>query len=143
MSDPQVLTSQALTAIGKAQKEEELERIELDYLGRKSGHISQMLSGIGKLQPVERAALGQSANEAKRAIEAALAARRAELEAVRLADLAETEAIDITFPGPGLRRGHIHALTHVRRQIHTVLENPRYPVQLGPERETQWHNFSA
>jgi phenylalanyl-tRNA synthetase alpha chain len=143
MSDPQALTSQGLAAIGKAQTEEELERIELDYLGRKSGHISQLLSGIAKLAPSDRAALGQAANEAKRAIEAALAARRAELEAVRLADLAETEAIDITFPGPDLGHGRIHVLTQVRRQIETVLESLGYQVELGPEVETEWYNFEA
>jgi phenylalanyl-tRNA synthetase alpha chain len=143
MSDPKALTSQALKAIGKAHTDEELEGIEVEYLGRKSGHISSLLSGIGKLQPAERAALGQAANEAKRAIEIALAARRAELEAARVADLAETEAIDITFPGPDLGRGHIHILTQVRRQIETVLESLGYQVQLGPEVETEWYNFEA
>jgi phenylalanyl-tRNA synthetase alpha chain len=143
MSDPSALTAEALAAVAKAQNQEDLERIEVEYLGRKSGRISQLLSGIGKLEPGERAALGQSANEAKRSIEAALQARRAELEGARLADLAETEAIDITFPGPELGRGHIHVLTQVRRQIETVLENIGYKVELGPEVETEWYNFEA
>ncbi len=37
MSDAPALTSQAVAAIAKAQTTDELERIELDYLGRKSG----------------------------------------------------------------------------------------------------------
>jgi phenylalanyl-tRNA synthetase alpha chain len=143
MSDPSALSSEALAAIGKARTAAELETIELDYLGRKSGQISGLLSGIGKLEPAERAALGQAANEAKKAIEAGLAARRAELEAARLADIAETEAIDITFPGPPLGRGHIHVLTQVRRQIETVLESLGYQVEQGPEVETEWYNFEA
>jgi phenylalanyl-tRNA synthetase alpha chain len=143
MSDPSALSSEALAAIGKARTAAELETIELDYLGRKSGKISGLLSGIGKLEPAERAALGQAANEAKKAIEAGLAARRAELEAARLADIAETEAIDITFPGPPLGRGHIHVLTQVRRQIETVLESLGYQVEQGPEVETEWYNFEA
>jgi phenylalanyl-tRNA synthetase alpha chain len=143
MSDPSALSSEALAAIGKARTAAELETIELDYLGRKSGQISGLLSGIGKLEPAERAALGQAANEAKKAIESGLAARRAELEAARLADIAETEAIDITFPGPPLGRGHIHVLTQVRRQIETVLESLGYQVEQGPEVETEWYNFEA
>jgi phenylalanyl-tRNA synthetase alpha chain len=143
MIDPSALTSQALAAAAKAQTEAQLEAIELEYLGRKGGHVSRLLSGIGKLEPAERAALGQAANEAKRAIEGALAARRAELEAARLADLAATEAIDITFPGPPPSRGHIHVLTQVRRQIETVLESLGYHVELGPEVETEWYNFEA
>jgi len=143
MSDPSEMTSQALAAIGQAQSTTELERIELEYLGRKSGKVSAMLSNIGRLPPAEKAALGKAANEAKRAIEGALAARRAELEQARLADLAETEAVDITFPGPPLDRGHVHVLTQVRRQIETVLESLGYQVELGPEVETEWYNFEA
>ena len=71
MSDASALTSQALAAIGQAQSREELERIELEYLGRKSGHISRLLSNIAQLAPAEKAALGKAANDAKRAIEAA------------------------------------------------------------------------
>jgi phenylalanyl-tRNA synthetase alpha chain len=143
VSDPSALTSVALAAIARAQTVTELEAITLEYLGRKSGRISRLLSGIGSLTAPERAALGQAANEAKRAIEAALAARSAELEGARLADIAETEAIDITFPGPPLGRGHVHVLTQVRRQIETVLESLGYQVELGPEVETEWYNFEA
>src|SRR4030081_1280981 len=143
MSDPQHLTSEALAAIAHARSESELAAIEVDYLGRKSGRISTLLSGIGKLPPAERAALGQAANEAKRAIEAALAARRAELEDARLADIAESEAIDITFPGPPLGRGHIHVLTQVQGQIETVLESGAYKGELGPGGETERHHFEG
>ncbi len=143
MSDPQELTQEALAAIARAQTESELAAIEVDYLRRKNGRISSLLSEIGKLPPEERAALGQAANEAKRAIEAALAAKRHELEEARLADIAETEAIDITFPGPPLGRGRIHVLTQVQRQIETVLESLGYQVELGPEVETEWYNFEA
>jgi phenylalanyl-tRNA synthetase alpha chain len=143
LSDPSAMNSQALEAIAKANTNAELEAIALDYLGRKSGKLSSLLSGIGKLEPGERARLGQAANEAKNAIEAALATRRAELEGARLANIAETEAIDITFPGPPLGRGHVHVLTQVRRQIETVLESLGYQVELGPEVETEWYNFEA
>jgi phenylalanyl-tRNA synthetase alpha chain len=143
MSDQSGLTSEALAAIGRAQTPAELEQIEVEYLGRKSGSVSKLLEGIGRLSPEERAALGKAVNEAKRSIEEALAARRSQLQANRVADLAETEAIDVTFPGPPLERGHIHVLTQVRRQIETVLESLGYQVELGPEVETEWYNFEA
>jgi phenylalanyl-tRNA synthetase alpha chain len=143
LSDPSALSSQALATIAKANTNAELDAIELDYLGRKSGRLSTLLSGIGKLDPAQRASLGQAANEAKKAIEAALTTRRAELEGARLADIAETEAIDITFPGPQPGRGHIHVLTQVRRQIETILESLGYQVEQGPEVETEWYNFEA
>lgn len=143
MSEPSALSAEALAAIAKARTEAELEAIEVEFLGRKNGRISSLLSSIGKLEPAERAALGQSANEAKKAIEEGLEARRAQLEGERLADIAETEAIDITFSGPPLGRGHVHVLTQVRRQIETVLESLGYQVEEGPEVETEWYNFEA
>ena len=143
MSGPADLTKEALAAIAKAATDGELETISLDYLGRKSGQVTRLLTGIGQIAPAERAALGQAANEAKRAIEAALSVRREELELSRLADIAETEATDVTFPGPPLGRGHIHVLTQVQRQIETVLESIGYRVELGPEVETEWYNFEA
>ena len=143
MSDPEQLAKDALIAIGGARTDAELEAIAVEYLGRKNGRISSLLSGIGQMAPAQRAALGMAANESKRAIEAGIATRRAELEGARLADIAETEAIDITLPGPPLGRGHIHVLTQVRRQIETVLESLGYQVELGPEVETEWYNFEA
>src|SRR6266550_8179140 len=143
MTDASALTAEAVAAIGKAQTSAELERIEVEYLGRKSGRVSKLLEGIDKLSPEERAALGKAVNESKRTIEEGLSGRRSQLEANRLADLAETEAIDVTFPGPPLDRGHVHVLTQVRRQIETVLESLGYQVELGPEVETEWYNFEA
>jgi phenylalanyl-tRNA synthetase alpha chain len=143
VSDPGQLTKDALAAIAQARSDGELETINLDFLGRKSGQVTRLLTGIGQMAPEQRAALGQAANEAKRTIEAGLATRRAELEGARLADIAETEAIDITFPGSPLGRGHIHVLTQVQRQIETVLESLGYQVELGPEVETEWYNFEA
>jgi len=143
VSDSQSLTQEAVAAIARAHTEDELAAIEFDYLRRKKGRISSLLEGIGSLPAEERAGLGQAANEAKRAIEAALAAKRQELTETRLADIAETEAIDITFPGPPLGRGHVHVLTQVQRQIESVLESLGYKVELGPEVETEWYNFEA
>jgi phenylalanyl-tRNA synthetase alpha chain len=143
MSDPAQLAKDALIAIASARTDAALDAIAVEYLGRKNGRISSLLSGIGQMAPAERAALGMAANEAKRAIEAGITARRAALEGARLADIAETEALDITLPGPPLGRGHIHLLTQVRRQIETVLESLGYQVELGPEVETEWYNFEA
>ena len=143
MSDPLQLSTEALEAIAKARTEADLQAIEIEYLGRKAGLLTSLISSIARLTPDQRAAVGRAVNEAKRAIEAGIASRRAELEGTRLADIAETEAIDISLPGPPLGRGHIHVLTQVRRQIETVLESLGYQVELGPEVETEWYNFEA
>ena len=142
IESPGIHMRKALAEIASARDTSELERIRVAYLGRK-GPLASVLAGMAQVAAAERASLGAAANDAKRAVEAALAARRDELEMTRLADIAETEAIDITFPGPPLGRGHVHILTQVQRQIETVLESLGYQVELGPEVETEWYNFEA
>ncbi len=144
MSQASELRDEALNAIGRATDDPALEAIEVEYLGRRDGKISkQLMSGIAQLPADERAALGQQANEARRAIEAALAERRAQHQASRIADIGETEAIDITFPAAPLRRGHTHVLSQVRRELEIIFARIGYTVEEGPEIETDWYNFEA
>jgi phenylalanyl-tRNA synthetase alpha chain len=132
----------ALRDIAGAGSEEDLERLRVEHLGRRAP-LNEVLSGLASVPPDQRRALGQAGNEAKQAIQAALEARAGELRNARLADLAEAEAIDVTFPPPPLGRGHIHPLTRVQREVETVLEGLGYQVELGPEVETEWYNFEA
>lgn len=136
------MTAAAEADLQATKNGEDLETLRIKYLGRK-GVLSEQLRGIASLPPEDRKKLGEAANGFKNWLTNAIEARRAELEAARLADLAETEAIDITFPGPPLARGHINVLTQVQRQIETVLESLGYQVELGPEVETEWYNFEA
>jgi phenylalanyl-tRNA synthetase alpha chain len=136
------LVEDAVSELKSAQSESDLEAVRLKYLGRNS-QVEETISSLRTIKGPIRMEMGAAINQAKREITLALATRRAELDAVRLADLAETEAIDVTFPGPPLGRGHIHVLTQVRRQIETVLESLGYQVELGPEVETEWYNFEA
>jgi phenylalanyl-tRNA synthetase alpha chain len=130
------------TRITAAPDEKELEQVRLALFGS-SGALTSLIKEIPALPKEQRAERGRQLNGIKQQLEAAVAVRVDELRGARLADIVETEAIDITFPGPPLGRGHIHVLTQVRRQIETVLESLGYQVELGPEVETEWYNFEA
>src|SRR5438067_10708168 len=144
MSEAARLKEEALEAIARAASESELEAVEVEYLGRRDGKISrQLMSRIGSLPAEEKATFGQEVNAARRAVEEALAARRAQFKAARLADIAETEAVDVTFPAPLLQRGHAHVLSQVRRELEAIFARIGYTVEEGPEIETDWYNFEA
>jgi phenylalanyl-tRNA synthetase alpha chain len=128
--------------IAAAPDEKELEQVRLALFGS-YGALTSLIKEIPTLPKEQRAERGRQLNGIKQQLEAAIAVRVDELRGARLADIVETEAIDITFPGPPLGRGHIHVLTQVRRQIETVLESLGYQVELGPEVETEWYNFEA
>jgi phenylalanyl-tRNA synthetase alpha chain len=128
--------------IAAAPDEKQLEQVRLAMFGS-NGALTSLIREIPSLPKEQRAERGRQLNGIKQELEAAITARLDELRGARLADIVETEAIDITFPGPPLGRGHIHVLTQVRRQIETVLESLGYQVELGPEVETEWYNFEA
>jgi phenylalanyl-tRNA synthetase alpha chain len=142
VSDADKVTKEALARIAAATTEAKLERLRIELLGRK-GKVTALKDGIGELPPAERPAAGRQANEAARTVEAALAARREDLEQARVADLEETEAVDMTFPGPPLPRGFLHPLPRMQRELETVMEGLGYHVEIGPEVESDWYNFEA
>jgi phenylalanyl-tRNA synthetase alpha chain len=139
---PDDLLNDYKARIAAAGDEKELEQVRVALFGN-NGAMTSLIKEIPTLPKEERSERGRLLNGTKQQLEAAIAARLGELRGERLADIVETEAIDITFPGPPLGRGHTHILTQVRRQIETVLESLGYQVELGPEVETEWYNFEA
>jgi phenylalanyl-tRNA synthetase alpha chain len=142
VSAPAAIAERALAAIAAARDEAELERLRVELLGSKS-ELQAIPRTFGTLPPEERSAAGRAFNAAKVAINEAMDARVTALTSARLSDLAETEAIDITFPGIPPGAGRLHVLTRVQREIETVMERMGYHVELGPEVETDWYNFEA
>ena len=65
------------------------------WLGRKGSWVAAFMDAVGKAPPEEKRALGQQANELKKAVEAALAEREVALAAARR----PAGAVDVTLPG--------------------------------------------
>ena len=132
----------ALTGLRHARNEAEVEEVRWAYLGH-HGHVTNVLRSVGRLPADERRPTGAAANAVKQQITSVAEQRMKEFSQERLADLAETEAIDVTFPGVPPAAGRLHVLTRVQREIETVMETMGYHVELGPEVETDWYNFEA
>jgi phenylalanyl-tRNA synthetase alpha chain len=133
---------EALEQIAKAPDEGSLEQLRIQFLGRKAA-LSQELSRVGTLPPEGRRQLGQKANTVKRAIQDALDERRRELRHAGAGSLAVAEAIDLTFPSTGVRRGHPHPVTRVMRDMEEIFRGLGYDVARGPEVETDYYAFEA
>jgi len=134
------LKNTALQAIHHASDTEELERLRVQYLGRK-GALTGILRGLGGLDPEDRRRLGQEANRAKEALEEALEeARRALKEAARRA---ATLAVDVTLPGRRLPRGRVHPLNRIMAEVCDIFLHLGFEAVTGPEVELDWYNFEA
>jgi len=136
------LVDAARVEMQAAQDEERLETLRVKYLGRKST-LSDYFSHLPSMPASERAAAAKDAQSAQRAIQDEHEAALARLTGARLADIGETEEIDVTFPAPALERGHMHVLSQVRRELEVIFQRIGYTVEEGPEIETDWYNFEA
>src|ERR687886_396370 len=85
-------------AVAGAAGTEALEEVRVRVLGRKA-ELPNLLRGVAQLPPEERGAVGRAANEARAAIESAVAARHAELEAAELDARLQRDVVDVTLPG--------------------------------------------
>jgi phenylalanyl-tRNA synthetase alpha chain len=138
----QELQARSLANIAAAHSPEELEAVRVDILGRK-GALAEISKGMGKLAPEEKKLAGQALNAAKQKLEEAYEARKRGFESDTLAARLDAEWIDLTLPAPPPRRGHLHPITRIQRELEQLFVSLGFAVLDGPEVETEYHNFDA
>jgi len=130
----------ALDALGAASSTEELAEIERDALGKGSAPTS-VKRQIKELDPQDRPRAGQALAEYTTVVTEHLVARRAALAANAAAS--SRARVDVTIGGHGRRRGHLHLITQIQRELEDIFCGMGYRVVDGPEVEDDWHNFEA
>ena len=120
----------------------ELATLDAELLGKKS-RLGQLRASLKDATAQQRKDLGRALNEARSALEAAVADRRAELsEAARMVAL-RAERQDLTESLGRARPGHLHPVTQTWQRLEDVFVNMGFTVEDGPEVETDWFNFEA
>ena len=136
------IVAQAQAQFAATNDAAQLDQVKALYLG-KTGAITELLKGLGKLQPEDKKTAGAAINVAKQAVEAALEARREALKAAQLEVQLAAEALDVTLPGRGNSVGGLHPVTRTLERIEGLFRSIGFDVADGPEIETDWHNFTA
>jgi phenylalanyl-tRNA synthetase alpha chain len=134
--DAQSLESDALAAVAAASSVGDIERVRVEFLGRKS---ALKLA----LREVRDRETGMALNAIRERIEAAIGAREAELSRAELDRRLTEERVDVTMPGTPIRRGHLHLITQIRRELEDIFLGLGYTVVDGREVETTRYNFDA
>jgi phenylalanyl-tRNA synthetase alpha chain len=119
-----------------------LENEKARFLG-KTGALTELLKGLGKMSPEQKKTEGAAINVAKQTIETLLRERREALENVKLMAQLHAEALDVTLPGRGHQRGSLHPLTLTIQRIETIFRSIGFDVADGPEIEDDFYNFTA
>jgi len=138
----QDLLSRSLERIESAQTPADLEAVRVEALGRK-GALAAFSKEMGKLAPEERKRIGMVLNEAKQRLESAYETRNASFADDALRARLDAEWLDLTLPAPPPRRGHLHPITRIQRELEDLFVSLGFTVLDGPEVETDYYNFDA
>jgi phenylalanyl-tRNA synthetase alpha chain len=136
------LESCSLERIRGAASPEELETVRVEVLGR-NGSLKQAGKDMGKLPVEEKKQIGRLLNDAKEKLEAEFESRKQQFEEAALRARLDAEWLDLTLPAPQPRRGHLHPITRIQRELEELFRSLGFAVLDGPEVETEYHNFDA
>jgi phenylalanyl-tRNA synthetase alpha chain len=140
-TDLHTASDRALDAITAATSLEELEAARALHLGRADGLLSGWMRRIRDQPPEAKKQFAQMVQELVARAEEALAERRRTLADEAEARRLEQESLDLTAPPPPLRRGRLHPVTLVTRDIRRIFGQLGYVSVEGPEVEYDRYNF--
>jgi phenylalanyl-tRNA synthetase alpha chain len=133
------LKQTALAELKSAPDSAALEQTKGAWIGP-NGKFTALMKQLGALSKEEKPAAGKAINAAKTELEAALVARREELE---LAAALPKVPTDFTLPGRRRPLGKVHPLTQVTDDIVRAFRKIGFAVADGPEIEDEYHCFDA
>src|SRR5438105_6020526 len=108
---------EAESALAAASDLHALESARTEFLGRKSGKVTELLKELPRMAPDQRRDAGALVNALKTEVEGRVEARRAELSRSAAGHAAE---LDLTMPGRAQWRGAKHPVTLVIEQIEAI-----------------------
>jgi phenylalanyl-tRNA synthetase alpha chain len=117
-----------------------LESFRIQYLGRKSGLITDLFGQIKNIAPENRKEYGANINALKNLAEERIAEAQAKLGSSRKS--AGTK-LDLTLPGRLPVVGSLHPIRQTQEEIKRIFRSFGFSVEEGPEIETDWYNFTA
>ncbi len=136
------LETETLSAIEAAASLVELDAVRVAAIG-KAGRVTALLKSLGSLPPDERRQQGPAINGLRDRLAAAIAARKAELEAAALEAELAAGALDLSLPAAPRRRGSVHPTMQVMEEMIALFAELGFEIAEGPDIEDDFHNFTA
>ncbi|HXQ50654.1 MAG TPA: phenylalanine--tRNA ligase subunit alpha [Stellaceae bacterium] len=131
-----------IRGIAAAQSRDALEQVRVGALGRR-GSVTELMKGLGALDPEARRERGAALNRLKDEVEAAVAAAAQKLEGTALAERLRTERVDLSLPVRGEGDGRIHPISQTLDEVVAIFGEMGFTVAEGPHIEDDFHNFTA
>jgi phenylalanyl-tRNA synthetase alpha chain len=136
------MRDEALAAIAAADTLDALKQVRIDHVGDRSP-LALANREIGALPPQARKEAGQRVGQARGAINQALTAKTADVEAAEEERALASEAVDVTLPWDVQPVGARHPVTTLSEHIADIFVAMGWEIAEGPEVEAEWLNFDA
>jgi phenylalanyl-tRNA synthetase alpha chain len=130
------------TAVDAAMSREALEQVRVAALGRK-GSITNLMKGLGALDPDSRKVAGAALNTLKDEVAAAIERAAGRLAASELQARLATERIDVSLPVRPEQEGRVHPISQTIDELVAIFGEMGFTVAEGPHIEDDFHNFTA
>ena len=133
---------QAIEAAKSAKSADALEKVRIDFLGRK-GMITTLAKNVDfrKISVEEKKSFGSRLNELKNLATESLAAANAAI--LESAPRRKANDLDLTAPGKGRRFGALHPITLAQMELEDIFQGMGFSVLYGPEVESEYFCFEA
>ena len=142
MNDIAALKAGLLAEIEGADTLGQVEELRVGALG-KNGVVTALLKTLGGMSPDERQARGPIIHDLREGVTAAIADRKAALEAAELEARLASERLDMTLPADITPQGSVHPVSQVMDELAEIFADLGFAVATGPEIEDDWRNFTA
>lgn len=133
---------QAIEAAKSAKSADALEKVRIDFLGRK-GMITTLAKNVdfSKMSVEEKKSFGSRLNELKNLATESLAAANAAI--LESAPRRKANDLDLTAPGKDRRFGALHPITLAQMELEDIFQGMGFSVLYGPEVESEYFCFEA
>lgn len=131
-----------LKDIEAVENTDELEKVRIKYLGRRS-FLSSVLKNISNLDSIQRPLVGRKANDVRKKIESAIYEKENYLRGLEFDKKLREEKVDLTLPGKRILVGKKNIISQVIEEIEEIFIGMGFEIAEGPEVETDYYNFEA
>lgn len=136
----QEIAQEAEQKIAEAKDNEELSKLQILYLAKKS-ELMSFMAKMKDMNQEERASFGEVMNSVKNKIQTKIDEKRKVLKDLAMEHRLKKEALDITLPGENYERGAKHLFQKVVDEVSDIFIGMGYQIEEGPEVELDHFNF--
>lgn len=138
-SDIDTLKIACISAVQSADSLDTLAEVEHRYFGRKNGELTHLLKSLKNLSVEDKKNFGPQLQELKENL-----TQEFQKKKNALLDQAESGAfLDITAPGTGVQKGHLHLVTQTISEIERIFRRLGFVRRRYPEVEWDHYAFEA